>query len=324
MRRILSVCLFMMASSLYAETKLRFAHAHPESDSQHRAAVFFADEVAKQSNGSLKVLLYPNGQLGNDQAMIAAVRSGAIDLELSGNPYFTGMVPEINALDVAFLFADSEQAYAVLDGDIGRELLGKLDDHQLKGLAFWEIGFRNLTNNERPVKEAGDIKGLKLRTTPNPVHLAFFSALGANPVPMPFAEVYTSLETRTIDGQENPVNLIKAANLDAVQKYLSLTEHAYTAAPLVMNFNKFNSLSEQEQQILLDAAREAADYQRQLNAAQQQDNLAALQANGMQVEMHPDREGIKAAAQQAMQQAVDGKPLQPYLQRIEASLNEQH
>lgn len=137
---------------------------------------------------------------------------------------------------------------------------------------------------------------------------------------MPFAEVYTSLETRTIDGQENPVNLIKAANLDTVQKYLSLTAHAYTAAPLVMSKQKFDSLSETQQAVLLAAALKAAQYQRQLNAEQQQGNLDTLISNGMQVEQNPDREAILSAAASGIDKAIQGKPLEPYLNKIKTTL----
>lgn len=312
--------LALAAAQTFAATKLRFAHAHPESDSQHKAAQFFADEVKQQSNGELQVVIYANGQLGNDQAMIDGVRSGTIDIELSGNPYFTGMVAELNALDIPFLFADEKEAYSILDGDIGRGLLDKLGEHQLQGLAFWEIGFRQLTNNARAVKSADDIAGLKLRTTPNPVHLAFFRGLGANPVPMPFAEVYTSLETRTIDGQENPVNLIHAANLQSVQKYLSLTAHAYTAAPLVMNRAKFAALTPEQQTILLDAARKAADFQRQMNAEQQASNLQALKSAGMMVEENPDRDAMRHAAQAQVDKVVAENGLADMLQTIRSAL----
>ncbi|ETD68030.1 hypothetical protein V757_10610 [Pelistega indica] len=309
-----SICVSLM-NSAFATTVLRFAHAHPQTDSQHKAAEFFAEEVKNKSKGELEVKIFPNGQLGNDNAMIDAVRGGMIDFELSGNPYFTGMAPELNALDIPFLFKDASAAYNVLDGQIGKELLGKLSAHGLVGLAFWEIGFRDLTNNIRPVQKAEDVKGLALRTTPNPIHLAFFSALGANPTPMPFAEVYTSLETKTIDGQENPVNLIKSAGLETVQKYLSRTKHAYTAAPLVMNKKKFDSLNEENKRVVIDAAFAAAKYQRELNAKQEADNLAFLKEKGMVVNEELDRESFKAIAQDAINKAVKGKPAEEYFKK---------
>lgn len=318
---VLGVALLLVCQWAVAQTTLRFAHAHPETDSQHKAATYFANEVNRGSEGRIRVLVYPNGQLGNDQTMINAVRGGSIDLQLSGNPYFTGMVPALNALDMPFLFRDAQEAYRVLDGEIGSELLGKLGDHGLQGLAFWEIGFRNLTNNSRPVRNAKDVRGLRLRTTPNPMHLRFFESLGANTVPMLFAEVYTALETRVIDGQENPVNLIRVANLESVQKHLSLTAHAYTAAPLVMNRQKFGKLAEADQRILVDAARKAATYQRRLNAEQEAGNLQALREAGMEVVDKPDRDDLQKVSADAMRKAVNGTPMETYLHRIRTSID---
>ena len=178
-----------MTGTATAATSLTFAHAHPVTDSQHLAAERFAERLAERSAGELTVKIFPNGQLGNDQAMISGVRSGTIDLELSGNPYFSGLVSELNVLDLPFLFDTREQAYQVLDGEVGQDLLGRMAPQQIEGLAFWEIGFRNLTNSRRAVETADDISGLTLRTTPNPAHIAAFQALGANPTPMPFAEL---------------------------------------------------------------------------------------------------------------------------------------
>ncbi|KEA63957.1 TRAP-type C4-dicarboxylate transport system, periplasmic component [Marinobacterium lacunae] len=281
----------------HADWKLTFAHAHPVEDSQHLAAEHFAAQVKERTQGEVTVRIFPNGQLGDDAGMIAGVRGGSIDIELSGNPYFSGLVGELNVLDLPFLFEDAAQAYRVLDGEVGQDLLGFMGAKGIKGLAFWEIGFRNLTNSRHAVNSADDIKGLKLRTTPNPAHIAAFKTLGANPVPMPFAELFTALETGTVDGQENPVTLIRSANLDAVQKYLSLTAHAYTAAPLIMNKAKFDSLPAEYQLVVVEAAREAAQYQRNLNSERMATDLEYLKAQGMQVVAQPDRESMRAAVE---------------------------
>ncbi|MFC6672694.1 TRAP transporter substrate-binding protein [Marinobacterium aestuariivivens] len=281
-----------------AEWKLTFAHAHPVEDSQHLAAERFAERVAERTSGEVTVRIFPSGQLGDDPGMIAGVRGGTIDIELSGNPYFSGLVGELNVLDLPFLFEDADQAYRVLDGSVGQDLLGRMADKGIKGLAFWEIGFRNLTNSRRPVEDAADIKGLKLRTTPNPAHIAAFKALGANPTPMPFAELFTSLETRTVDGQENPVTLIRSAKLHEVQEHLSLTAHAYTAAPLIMNKARFDSLPAEFQQVLEQEALAAARYQRELNNSRMADDLAFLKAQGVKVVEQPDRASMRAIAEQ--------------------------
>lgn len=303
-----------------AATSLTFAHAHPVTDSQHLAAERFAQRLAERSDGELKIKIFPNGQLGNDQAMISGVRSGTIDLELSGNPYFSGLVSELNVLDLPFLFDTRKQAYQVLDGDIGQDLLSSMAPQQIEGLAFWEIGFRNLTNSRHAVETADDISGLTLRTTPNPAHIAAFQALGANPTPMPFSELYTALETRTVDGQENPVSLIRSANLYAIQDYLSLTAHAYTAAPLIMNKQKFDSLAPPLQTLIKEEAQEAARYQRQLNHDNEQGDLAFLEEQGMQVVRDPDTASMRAKVAKPVRAEFTEKHGSELLNRIDDAL----
>lgn len=285
----------ILAPSAYARAAntLNFAHTHPVEDAQHLAAEHFAELVEERSDGELKIRVFPSGQLGSDTALVTSARGGQVDIVLTGNPYYTGLVGELNVLDLPFLFDNYAHAYAVLDGEIGQSLLAKLGEHDLKGLAFWEIGFRNLTNSRHPVKTAADIKGLKLRTTPNPAHIAAFEALGANPTPMPFTELFTALETRTVDGQENPVSLIRSANLYEVQDYLSLTAHAYTAAPLVMNKAKFDGLPPEQQQLLVKAAVDSARFEREELAKRLTGDLDFLEQQGMQIVEEPDRESMK-------------------------------
>jgi len=296
-----------LAQSASADWILTFAHAHPVADSQHLAAERFAEQVSRRTEGEVSVRIFPNGQLGNDPGMIAGVRGGTIDIELSGNPYFSGLIGEFNVLDLPFLFENQDEAHRVLDGRVGQALLDRMTAKGIKGLAFWEIGFRNLTNSRRPVENASDIKGLKLRTTPNPAHILAFKALGANPVPLPFAELFTALETRTVDGQENPVTLIRSANLYSVQEYLSLTAHAYTAAPLIMNRAKFDGLPAEYRRVIVEEALAAARYQRRLNSERVDRDLAFLKAQGMKVVDRPDRESMRAVVEQPVREAFVAK-----------------
>lgn len=173
--------------------------------------------------------------------------------------------------------------------------MSSINQSNLQGLAFWEIGFRDLTNNVRPVVVPADVEGLKLRTTPNPAHIKAFQILGANPAPMPFAEVYSALQTGTIDGQENPVNHIYASKLHEVQKHLSLTSHAYTAAPLVMNYGRFVKLSPESQAAIKTAALEAAAFERKLNADEAEGSLTAMKDAGVEVVEKPDVAAFRAA-----------------------------
>ena len=295
-RSLLVVLLGISASLAMAQStpvKLRFGHAHPTSDSQHIAALDFAQKVKERTQGAVEIQIFPNSQLGNDSSMIAGVRGGTIDIETSGNPFFTGIVAKLNALDLPYLFDNIGHVTKVLDGSIGRSLLNDLEAHQMKGLAFWEVGFRCLANSRRPVHKAEDIKGLKLRTTPNPAHIKAFQLLGAAPQPMPFAEVYSALETKAIDGHENPPTLILSSKMFEVQKHLSLTRHAYTALIVIMNKAKFESLKPEYQQILLEEAGKAAVKQRDLNAKGESAALAELRKHGMQIVESPDIDGIR-------------------------------
>ena len=264
--------------------KLRFSHSGTEADSQHAAALEFARKVKERSNGQVEVQVYPNSALGNDTSSIAGVRGGTIDMATSGTPYYTGIVGRMNVLDLPYIFANAEHAYKVLDGAIGRGLLDELDAHGMKGLAYWEVGFRSLTNSRRAIKSPEDIKGLKVRTTPNPAHIKAFQILGASPTPMPFSEVFPALESKTVDGQENPVIIVRAAKLYEAQKYMSLTRHAYTAMPVIINKARFDSLTPAQQKVLLDAAREAGTFQRELNRKSEAGDIAYLKSQGMQIE----------------------------------------
>jgi tripartite ATP-independent transporter DctP family solute receptor len=285
--------LFMIGRPALAQTtKLRFAHPHPEADSWHKAALIFADQIKAKSQGRFEVQVFPNGALGSDQQTIGAVRGGSLDICLTGNPFFTGLAPKLNVLDLPFLIQSRKHAAVVMDGPIGDGLRRELEGSNLKALATWEIGWRNLTNNRRPVASAADIKGLKIRTTPNPAHIKAFQLLGALPTPMAFTELFTALETGTVDGQENPVTLILNAKFFEVQKHLSLTRHAFTTGPVVMNKGKFDALPADIQELLVRSAVEIAGVQRQMNEDTEGSSLAALKKAGMQAVESPDRDSF--------------------------------
>ena len=307
-----------IASAQTAPVKLRFGHAHPVTDSQHVAALEFAKKVKERTQGGIEIQVFPSNQLGNDNTMIAGVRGGTIDIETSGNPFFTGIVPKLNVLDLPYLFDDATQVAKVLDGPIGRSLLNELEAHQMKGLAFWEVGYRSLANSRRPVNKPEDIKGLKLRTTPNQAHIKAFQLLGAAPQPMPFSEVFSALETKAIDGHENPPTLMASTKMYEVQKHLSLTKHAYTALIVVMNKAKFESLKPEFQQILLQEAANAAVFQRDLNARSEASALAELRKHGMQIVEKPDIDGIKAVVKDEVRKMFIEKNGDELLKAIDA------
>ncbi|HBB2222025.1 TPA: 2,3-diketo-L-gulonate TRAP transporter substrate-binding protein YiaO, partial [Escherichia coli] len=233
--------------------------------------------------------------LGNAQAMISGVRGGTIDMEMSGSNNFAGLSPVMNLLDVPFLFRDTAHAHKTLDGKVGDDLKASLEGKGLKVLAYWENGWRDVTNSRAPVKTPADLKGLKIRTNNSPMNIAAFKVFGANPIPMPFAEVYTGLETRTIDAQEHPINVVWSAKFFEVQKYLSLTHHAYSPLLVVINKAKFDGLTPEFQQALISSAQEAGNYQRKLVAEDQQKIIDGMKEAGVEVITDLDRKAFSDA-----------------------------
>jgi tripartite ATP-independent transporter DctP family solute receptor len=270
-------------SAAQAVTNFRLAHAGPETSSQHLAALEFVRLVKERTKGEVNIRIYGSSVLGNDQATISGLRGGTIDIVMAGNPNFTGIVSKLNALDLPFIFDDAAHAYRVLDGAVGQQLLDELGKYNIKGLAFWEVGWRCITNNKRPIRTPEDVRGLKIRTTPNPAHIRAFEALGANPVPLALGELYTALETGAVDAREHPVEITWSAKFYEVQKHLSMTRHAYTALILAINKTKFDALPPAQQKALVDASREAAKFQRDLNTRNESQIVAELKKKGMQV-----------------------------------------
>ena len=302
-----------------ATVKLRLAHSSTDTDSQHIAAVRFAERVKERSNGTLLIQIFGSSTLGNDTTALSGTRGGTIDLVLVGNPYFTGLMPALNVLDLPYLFTDARQAYRVLDGEVGQQLLEAFGKFQLKGLAFWEVGFRSLANNKRPVTKAADLSGLKIRTTPNPAHIKAFQLLGANPQPMPLSEVYPALETGALDGHENPPIIMLATKMYEVQKYVSLTRHAYTAMPLAMNKRRFERLSDAHRAILEEEARAAATFQREYNASNEAKALEELKSHGVQVVDEPDTESLRVVVRDETRKLFTDKHGDALLKAIEAT-----
>ena len=253
------------------------------SDTQFKAGQKFNELLKAKTKGALDLKVFPDSSLGKFDAAISGVRGGTIDMIVSGSGNYSGLVPLLGVLDIPFIFKDTAHAYRTLDGKIGQDLLDKMEAFDMKGLAYWDNGWRELTNNKHAVKTPADVKGLKVRTTGSPAHIEAFKLMGANPVPMPVAELYTALEMKTVDAQEHPLGVLWSAKLYEVQKHLSLTNHAYSPLIVVMNKKKFDSLSPENQKAIIEAAREAGQYQRQLN----NDNMAKIVADvkkaGMQV-----------------------------------------
>lgn len=285
---LLATGLIAGAFAVQAAEVLRFASESPRSDTQSIAAERFNEVLKQKTNGALEIKIFADSTLGAFQAAISGVRNGTIDMAVSGSGNFVGMIPLLGIFDIPFLFKDTAHAYRVLDGKVGDEMLVRFGEFGMKGLAFWDNGWRQMTNSKRPIKTPDDVKGIKMRTTGSPAHIEAFKLLGANAVPMPLAELYTALEMRTVDAQEHPIGVLWSAKLYEVQKHVSLTYHAYSALVLVMNKKRFDGFSPEYQKALVEAAREGGRYQRQLN----NDNIATIVADlkkqGIQVVEHVD------------------------------------
>lgn len=283
-------------------TVLQLGTTVNEQDSFQVAAEKFAELVEERTNGAYKIEIYPNGTLGGERDMLESMQMDTLDMAIVTSGPFINFSDAMGVLDMPYLFGSNEEAYTVLDGEIGRELLDTLESSGLKGLAYAERGFRNLTNNVKPIQTAADLNGLKLRVMENDVYTASFKAMGVNADPMAWADALTALQQGTVDGQENPVNVIYSYKLWESQKYATLDRHSYSTAIITMSANLFNSLDAETQQIFLDAAQEAAEFERAWVAEQEADQLQAMKDNGMEVIEDPDLDSFKEAVQPVYEQ----------------------
>ncbi len=273
---------------------LKAGHAVAEAHPYHLGLEKFKQIVEEKTAGAVKIDIYANGTLGSERDMIEGLQLGTLDLVVTSTGPVINFVPEMGVVDLPFIFSSREHAYKVLDGEIGQGLLQKFNDIGIVGLAFWENGFRHLTNSKRPVNSVKDIKGLKIRTMENEVHQAAFKELGADPTPMAWGEVYTALQQGTIDGQENPVPIIYNMKIYEVQKYLALTGHFYSPALLLAGKKCFDKLTPKQQEIFKSAAVEAAKYEREQIKLQEDEQLSKLEELGMVI-TRPDKNALREA-----------------------------
>ncbi|MFO7817932.1 MAG: TRAP transporter substrate-binding protein [Desulfovibrionales bacterium] len=297
---------------------LRLGHAVNTKSPYHVGAREFAECLQKSSSGSLKVKIYPNRQLGDERALIEGIRMGIVDLVVTSTGPLSNFAPDFAALDVPYLFTGYDEVDLVLGGKTGEHFLKSLRDNDIIGLAFWENGFRHVTNNKRPVEIPADIKGIKIRTMENKIHMRCFDYLGARAQALPFGEALAALRQGALDGQENPVNIIHAFNLQELQKYLSLTGHVYSPAVIICSPKTWKSLSNEQQNRLRQCAVKAAQTEKEFIRSREQKMLQELQDKGM---------FINTVDKQAFRKKLG--PLReefekdmPWLEKIEADLNQ--
>ncbi len=272
------------------EIKARLGTSLPEAHPQTLGARKFAELAEKKSQGRIRIAVYAAGGLGSDVQMQSALRGGTQEFTVPSTATLASVVKEFGVLGLPFAFANEAQADAVLDGPFGKGLLARLPEKGLVGLAFWENGFRNLTNSKRPVAKVEDLAGLKVRTMQNPVYIDLFNGLGANAVPMAVTELFPALESKAVDAQENPFTVIHAQKFYDVQKYVSTTGHAYDALVLIASKKFWDRLSPADQQLLESAAAEATAYERQTSRELNGKLRAELVKLGMHVNDVPQAE----------------------------------
>ncbi|WP_170507752.1 TRAP transporter substrate-binding protein [Ruegeria arenilitoris] len=272
-----------LAFAASAETVIKVGHGAAEAFHMHRALLKFEELVETGSNGEIDVQIFPSSQMGPDREMIEGVQTGVLEMAIPPSSFFAGWDPAFAVIELPYMYSSKDIAFDVLDGDAGDGMLARVENQGLVGLGWLELGVRNVTNNVRPVATPADLEGVKLRTMKVPAHVATFETLGANPTPMNFGEVYSALQQGVIDGQENPLAIITSQRFYEVQKYLSTTGHVFAVYMPVISKPFFDSLSAEHQQLVRDSMATARDYQAELVANEDAEQLEQIRAAGVEV-----------------------------------------
>ncbi|MGD8250828.1 MAG: DctP family TRAP transporter solute-binding subunit [Desulfobacterales bacterium] len=285
---ILAVTLALMAVPALAATVLKLGTSTQPSHIYNVAAEHFAKIVAEKSNGALEVQVFPAAQLGSERDMVEGLQLGSLEMTLTSTGPLGNFVPQVKLFNLPFLFKDRETCYKVLDGPVGTSIADKFPAVGIRSLGWFENGFRNVTNSKRAIMAPTDMDGLKIRVMEDDVFILTMKSLGASPLPMAFGELYTALEQKTVDAQENPLAVIHSSRFFEVQKYLAMTGHFYSPAMLLISEITWKSLSPEHQSIITDAAAQARDFERKISLEADQKLEAELKAAGMTV-THPDK-----------------------------------
>lgn len=275
---------------------LRMAQTSSEAGAIGQTMEIFADKIYEATDGKYKIETYHNGQLGAEIDTIEGCQMGTIDIAVVNQSTLGNFIDEFQALDIPYLITSTDQADAVFLGEIGDTFLDKLSGVQLYGLGIWESGFRNLTNSVRPVNSLADVKGLKIRTMENQIHIAFWKEIGADATPMSWSEAYTALQQGALDGQENPSTVILTNNVAQVNQYLAVTEHAYSTVFLIMSPTTWAALGEEYQQIFMDVMAECSISERELSRQMDAEAIGQLEEQGMSVTYPDKQEFVDAGA----------------------------
>jgi TRAP-type transport system periplasmic protein len=280
-RAVLATAVLAATGLAHAQaTKLTLGHGAGLDNPRHIASLKFAEIVKAKTNGQVEVTVSPSGQLGNDPALLTAVRSGAVDITANSQGAMANVVPEYAAFGMPFLFADLPSAWKIMDGPAGKELADKTAEKGMVVLGYWDNGIRHMSNSKRPLNTPEDLKGLKMRTPPDAVTVDIMTSVGAQAQQIQFNELYVALQQGVVDGQENPLMNINSAKLYEVNKFISLTGHKYEMTPFVMSKRSFDGLSDANKKAVQEAALEATKLQRTLSQEADNKLVADLKAKG--------------------------------------------
>jgi len=288
---------------------IKAGHANPATHPYHIGLTKFGELLEEKSDGRIKLDAFHSSQLGNERDLVEGLQLNTVQAAVITSAPLSGFTDAYLVFDLPFLFENVQEARMACDSEIGAEILNSLENDGVMGLAFFENGMRNTTNSKRPIEKPKDLKGIKIRTMENPMHMEAFKVMGADPTPMAFGELYTGLQQKAIDAQENPYVVIYANNFFEVQEYLSITEHLYSPAPLLMSKEFYDSLPEDLQSIVFEAAEEAKVYQRATCDEQEAVLLKELEDEGMQIN-HPEKAAFVEATQSVYNKFIgEGKGL---------------
>lgn len=270
--------------------EIKIGHVATEETSIHKKFVKFKEVLEEESDGQFEVKIYPNSQLGDERELTESTQLNNIQVSSPDIGAVARIAPSLQVFNLPFLFKNNEEAYSLLDGEIGMDLLKDLEKDGLVGLGYAENGWRNLTTKKGPIKSPDELQGVKLRTMEDPLHLDFWKELGLNPTPLAFSEVYTALSQGVVDGQENPLELIESMKFHEVNPYITLTGHIYAPELFVVNKDFFEGLTEEQQSMIENAAKESITYQRDLNAELEAGLIKKIEADGATITILTDEE----------------------------------
>ncbi|GHC16615.1 TRAP transporter substrate-binding protein [Aidingimonas halophila] len=285
--------------SLNAQAQQTITIGHTTSDNSHYSVGVdaFAEKLEELSDGAFVVDEQPSGALGGERDMIEGLQIGTLDAVVTSTGPLGNFVPETYVLDLPFLFEDYDHARCILDGEIGQDLLDKVEENDLVSLAWTENGFRHMTNSDRDIKTPEDAEGLKIRTMENEMHMAAFEEMDVQPTPMAFPELFTALQQGTVDGQENPISVILTSNMWEVQDRLSLTGHVYSPAIMLASPVLWDELSEEEREWFTEAARAGAEATRAEVSRLETEGVEELKEKGMTVVEDIDKSRFQEAVE---------------------------